>query len=48
MRAVGLALIMVLAACREEPPFDERYSETQNRIAERAIALDADLNSSSE
>lgn len=47
MRAV-LALVLCVAACRQEPNFDERYSDTQNRIAERANALDAEINSSSD
>jgi hypothetical protein len=48
MRAIAVGLLLSVAACRQEPGFDERYSETENRIAERANALDTDLNSSSE
>lgn len=43
MRAV-LPLVLLLGACRAEPSFDERYSDTANAIEERAANLDAELN----
>lgn len=48
MRAVAIAVILFLGACREERPFDDRYAETQNKIAERSNALDAELNNTAE
>jgi hypothetical protein len=39
-----LLVLLLLGACREEPSFDERYSDTANAIEERAANLDAELN----
>lgn len=43
MRAVWLILLLVLAGCQEEPTFDERYAETQQRIGEKSRELDREL-----
>lgn len=48
MRALGLGLLLCVTGCRPEPDFEERFSQAENRIAERANALDTELNTSSD
>lgn len=43
MRIAVLALVVALCACSREPSFDERYSEAENEIEERARELDEQL-----
>ena len=43
MRIAVLGLVLVLAACQDEPSFEERYSETEIQIREQAEAIEADL-----
>lgn len=43
MRVVIPALALALCACSSEPSFDERYSEAENEIEERARELDEQL-----
>ena len=43
MRPVLLILLLAVAACREEPDFDERYDETRRHIGEKAGELDKEL-----
>ncbi|MBC7160119.1 MAG: hypothetical protein H5U21_08745 [Porphyrobacter sp.] len=46
MRAGPAALLLaaiLLAGCRQEPDFDERYDKAQAAIRARAAAIDRDL-----
>jgi hypothetical protein len=44
MRAgVLLVPLLLLAACKEEPHFDERYDKAAKEIEARAKAMDADI-----
>lgn len=44
MRLVMFALTVVLCACGREPSFDERYSNSEDAIQERAREFDEELN----
>lgn len=44
MRVAMSALALALCACGREPSFDERFSESENAIEERARELDEQLN----
>ena len=44
MRLAISALALALCACRSEPSFDERFSESEKEIEERAKELDEQLN----
>ena len=41
MRAVLLAPLLLLAACKDEPRFEERYDKAAKEIEARAKAMDA-------
>ena len=44
MRAgILLVPLFLLAACKEEPRFDERYDKAAKEIEARAKAMDADI-----
>ena len=43
MRIAISALALVLCTCSREPSFDERFSESENEIEERARDLDKQL-----
>ncbi|HMO69761.1 MAG TPA: hypothetical protein PKE25_14130 [Novosphingobium sp.] len=43
MRAALLCLFCLLAACRQEPDFDHRYQQAQDRIAGKAEAMERAL-----
>ena len=45
MRRLGLLIVplLLLAACGEEPDFDERYDKAAKEIEARAKAMDADI-----
>ena len=49
MRAgILLVPLFLLAACKEEPRFDERYDKAAKEIEARALAMDADIAKSDE
>lgn len=39
----GLLLVALLAGCSNEADFDERYEASQSRIAEKAAAMEREL-----
>jgi hypothetical protein len=41
--AVLLVPLLLLAACKDEPRFEERYDKTAKEIEARAKAMDADI-----
>lgn len=41
--AVFLVLLFLLAACKNEPAFEERYDKAAKEIEARAKAMDADI-----
>lgn len=41
-RALPVGVVLLLAACRNEPDFDTRYEKASAEIEARAHALDAD------
>jgi hypothetical protein len=41
--AVLLIPLLLLAACKEEPRFEERYDKAAKEIEARAKAMDADI-----
>lgn len=41
--AVLLVPLLLLAACKDEPHFDERYDKAAKEIEARAKAMDADI-----
>lgn len=44
MRAAVILLpLLVLAACKEEPRFEDRYAKATKEIEARAKAMDADI-----
>jgi hypothetical protein len=43
MRAAMSALALATCACGSEPSFDERFSQSENKIEERARELDEKL-----
>ncbi len=43
MRVGVLLAPLLLAACKEEPRFDERYDKAAQEIEARAKAMDADI-----
>jgi hypothetical protein len=47
MRGRGAAaagmLCLLLAACQQEPDFDERYQAAQKKIREKAVEIDSAL-----
>lgn len=43
MRAVALLLPLLLAACHDEPSFDERYDKAAKDVEARAKQMDADI-----
>jgi peptidoglycan hydrolase CwlO-like protein len=43
MRAVLLVPLLLLAACKDEPRFEERYDKAAKEIEARAKAMDADI-----
>ena len=43
MRRLALMLMPLVAACQQEPSFDERYADTQDQIGDKAEELDNEL-----
>lgn len=43
MRRAALLLPLLLAACHQEPDFDDRYDKAAKEIEARAKAMDADI-----
>ena len=43
MRAAFLVPLLLLAACKDEPRFEERYEKAAKEIEARAKAMDADI-----
>ncbi|KTE21755.1 hypothetical protein ATE67_03605 [Sphingopyxis sp. H050] len=43
MRRAAILLPLLLAACHQEPSFDERYDKAAKEIDARAKAMDADI-----
>ena len=44
MRTVALGCAMLsIAACNQEPTFDERYDAAKSSISEKAVEIDRDL-----
>ncbi|WP_260583153.1 hypothetical protein [Sphingopyxis sp. PET50] len=44
MRAAPLLLpLLLLAACKDEPKFEDRYEKAADEIQSRAKAMDADI-----
>lgn len=43
MRAVAGAALLLLAGCRREPSFDERYASAEHAILATAASIDAEL-----
>lgn len=43
MRGAAIVALLLLAGCRSEPDFDERYADARNEIANRASDIDRDL-----
>lgn len=43
MRRLALLLPLLLAACHQEPDFDERYDKAAKEIEGRARTMDADI-----
>jgi len=48
MRRLTAAALLLCAACGEEPDFDERYEQAQEKIGTKARAIDAELRKSGE
>lgn len=49
MRAAPLIVsVLLLAACKEEPRFEDRYDKAAKEIEARAKAMDADIAKSDE
>ena len=50
MRAglIPCMLLALLTACEQEPTFEERYSEAEAAISERAQSIESDLGESGE
>jgi hypothetical protein len=46
--AVLLVPLLLLAACKDEPRFEERYDKATKEIEARAKAMDADIAKSDE
>ena len=44
MRRLLLIPLVLLAACQQEPDFETRYDDAQERIEETAKQIDAELN----
>lgn len=43
MRLAALMIIVLLAACKREPTFDERYDTAEKQIRDTAKEIDAEL-----
>jgi len=43
MRRAVLLLPLLLAACHQEPDFDDRYDKAAKEVEARARAMDADI-----
>lgn len=43
-RAAVVVALLVVAACKREPSFDDRYNATANSIEQRAARIDRELN----
>lgn len=43
MRAAGLLVLVLMAGCRSEPSFEQRYQSGAENLAERANAMEAEL-----
>ncbi|MGH6649802.1 MAG: hypothetical protein ACREB7_01595 [Sphingopyxis sp.] len=43
MRAALILLPLLLAACKEEPKFEDRFDKAEKEIGARAKAMDADI-----
>ena len=43
MRALVLLPMLLLAACHDEPSFDERYDKAAKEVEARAKRMDADI-----
>lgn len=41
--AAALVALVVLAACKREPTFDERYAGAKKAISEKAAELETDI-----
>jgi len=39
----GASLLLVLAACNQEPSFDERYAAAQKKVGATATGMDAQM-----
>ena len=48
MRAAAVLVLLLLAACKDEPRFEDRYDEAAKEIEARAKAMDADIAKSDE
>ena len=48
MRAAAVLVVLLLAACKDEPRFDDRYDKAAKEIEARAKAMDADIAKSDE
>lgn len=43
-RRLALVFLLAVSGCEDRRSFDERYSETQNRIEERAAEIEEEAN----
>jgi len=44
MRLIApLIALLLVAGCRQEPGFDERYRQTRERLEQKASAIDREL-----
>lgn len=43
MRAAGVLMLVLMAGCRSEPPFEQRYGESVADLDNRANAMEAEL-----
>ena len=48
MRLALPAFALLLSACSDRRPFDERYNDTARNIEERAAAIDSNLTAATE
>lgn len=44
----AVILALVLSGCSREPTFDERYAATEQKLSEKAAAIDRDVSSVAE
>ena len=43
-RGVAVMALLLVAGCKREPSFDDRYNATANEIEQRAARIDRELN----